>query len=558
MSETPEGPVGPTDPRGRAAASGVPWFRVPAWVWMAGLLAAVVHMAPYWRAQAVTPDGWTFTANLSVSPDYMQYRVWERQTPVEGPFVTNRFTPEPNPRHLPVLPYWVVGKLATWSGVTPEWTYAWLGAFLALGFTLALYAALRAFVARREALPWLFALIMLGGGLGGYIKFIEDEPWARNNYLLSGLLIEPFMGDGRAVLFENYRGNYVVQALFDTHFMLFWLITLLAVLALWRALTRFTLPRLALAALMFALGTWLHVYEGLTLLVIAAGASLAVWRKGVPLRTAGLTFIVCSVAVMAVLVPLALIYKSSGLPAPEWRGLTVEFSVLVLAYPVAWLLIVPGLTRYWRHADADGAFVVGWGTALLLLTLSGPIFPYPDRGTMTLQIPLMIVAGSLYFASRTRPGLVAALVVLLLAGSTPAFLADSWAQRTRFTDDQPHKFLSAAHREIIDTLRARAGPRDVLVADQSPLRWIAPEYPGVHYAGHFFLTPRFSVRRDSLAAFWTDSPEAQAAFLRQRGARWLFVDADRQPARFEDVPGLQLVHGAPFGALFRFDPEGRP
>ena len=530
--------------------------RVPAWVWIAGLLAAVVHIAPYWRAAANTPQGWTFTANLSVSPDYMQYRVWERQTPVEGVFVTNRFTPEPNGRHLPVMPYWVVGKLAAWTGVSPEWTYAWLGSLFALAFAPLLYIAVRRFSPSAAAVPWVFTVTLAGGGLGGYIKFLEDMAWVRNNYLLNSLLIQPFAGEGRAVPFENYRGNYVVQALFDTHFLLYWLVTLLAVLALWRALERFSWPRLALAALLFALGTWMHVYEGLTLLVIAAGACIAVWRKGVPPRTALLALVSCGVAVAAVLVPLGIVYRSGGLPAPEWRGLTVEFSVLVMAYPVAWLLIVPGVARFWRDAGVEGAFLVGWATSLVLLTLSGPIFPYPDRGTMTLQIPLMIVAGALFFARWSRPGWKSIVVLILLSGSTLAFIADSWADRTRFTEDQPHKYLSAEHREIIGVLREQAGPRDVLVADQPPLRWLAPEYPGVHYAGHFFLTPGFSMRRDSLAAFWTTAPEQQATFLRERNARWLFVEAARDPARFERVPGLRLVRAAPFGALFRFDPEG--
>ncbi|MCI0437047.1 MAG: hypothetical protein L0271_25915 [Gemmatimonadetes bacterium] len=530
--------------------------RVPGWVWLVGLLAAAVHIAPYLVARAGTPDGWTFTANLSVSPDYMQYRVWERQTPSEGVFVSNRFTPEPNPPHLPVLPYWVVGQLSAWTGISPEWTYAWLGSLLALLFAPLLYHAVRRFSPSQAAVPWVFGALLVGGGLGGYIKFLEDIPWVRGNYLLDSLLIQPFAGDGRAVLFENYRGNYVVQALFDTHFLLYWLVTLIAVLALWQALSRFSWLRLALAALLFGVGTWLHVYEGLTLLVIAAGVCAAVWRKGVPLRTALTTLVACGAAVFAVLVPLAVIYKSSGLPAPEWRGLTVEFSVLVLAYPVAWLLIVPGLAKFWREGGLEAAFLVGWGTALLLLTLSGPIFPYPDRGTMTLQIPLMIVAGAVFFARRARPGWMAIVLLLLLAGSTPAFIADSWIDRTRFTDDQPHKYLSDAHLEIIGVLREQAGPRDVLVADQPPLRWLAPDYPGVHYAGHFFLTPNFTLRRDSLAGFWRAPPDEQAVFLRRRGARWLFVDAAQQPSRFEQVPHLRAVHGAPFGTLFIFEPAG--
>jgi hypothetical protein len=544
---------------GPTAAGGIRFFlrRIPLWVGIVAVAVALLHMAPYWRAAAGTPETWRFTANLSVSPDYMQYRVWSRQALEEGPIVSNRFTPEANRRHLPVMPYWIVGQTARILGMTPEWTYACIGAVLAALFTVVLYALTRSFLPGPRATAWVLGTLLLGGGLGGYMMWLRDWEFVRSNYALSALFVVPFQGDGRAVLFESYRGNYILQAIFDTHFMLFWLLTTAAVIALWATLRRFSFARLALVCTLFAGGTFLHVYEGLTLLIIATGACIAVWRKGVPARTALAVLVACGLSVAAVLFPLVIVYKSSGLPAPEWRGLVVEFPILVLAYPVAWLLLVPGIGRYWRESGVDGAFLVGWGTALLLLTLSGPFFPYPDRGTMTLQIPLLLVAGSIWFSRHDRVGWKGILALLLLAGSTTVFTFESWFSRTAFTEDQPHKYVSPAHEAVIDALRENAARGDLLLASQPPLRWIAPEYPGVHYAGHFFLTPRFRARQDSLAAFWDAAPDAQSRFLQSRGVRWLFVEPAFDPARFERLPGLVPIVREPVGTLFEVGQPAR-
>ncbi|MGH7502352.1 MAG: hypothetical protein ACREL7_11400 [Longimicrobiales bacterium] len=537
-----------------AATGGIRRFvgRIPLWVWVLAVGMALLHMTPYWRAAVETPETWRFTGNLSISPDYMQYRVWSRQTAEEGPIVSNRFTAEPNRAHLPVMPYWIVGQTARILGITPEWAYAYIGAVLVAGFLVLLYALTRWFLKRPRATAWVFAVQLLGGGLGGYMMWLRDWSFVRSNYALNALFVAPFQGEGRSALFESYRGNYILQSIFDTHFMLFWLVTTVAVIALWAALRRFSIPRLVLTCLLFAFGTFLHVYEGLTLLVIATGVCMAVWRKGVPGRTALAVLSACIMSVAVVLLPLTLIYKSSGLPAPEWRGLVVEFPILVLAYPVAWLLLVPGILRYWRDAGVDGAFLVGWGLALLLLTLSGPFFPYPDRGTMTLQIPLMLAAGGIWFARHDRLGWKAILLLLILAGSTTLFTFESWFSRTAFTEDQPHKYVSPAHDAVIEALRDNAIRRDILVANQLPLRWIAPEYPGVHYAGHFFLTPGFRAKQDTLAAFWAAQPDAQHRFLESRGVRWLFVEPDQDPARFERIPGLVPAVREPVGTLFEF------
>lgn len=529
--------------------------RIPVWVWIAAVAAALVHMAPYWRAAMETPDGWTFVANLSASPDYMQYRVWMRQTQLEGPVVRNVFTTEPNEAHLPVFLYWSIGAAAELTGMSPEWVYAYLGALVAVAFTVLLWLTILRFLGGGRPAAWTFAVIMVGGGLGGYIMLMETWDWSRGNYLIRSLLLSPFRGSEGAVLFENFRGNYVIQALFDTHFLLFWLVTTAAVLALHSTLQRFTPQRLAGTAVFFAFGTFLHVYEGLTLLAIAtAVVVLCIARQVIDRRHAIITLLTCGAAVFFATIPLLVLLKRSGLPAPSWRGENVLFSVVVLAYPLALGLIVYGLGRYWREADFNRTFLTGWALGGLVLLLSGPFFPYPDRGTMTLQIPLYLIGGGIWFTRHRRVGWLGMLAIVALLGSTPYWVLTRLHDRTAFDAADSQKWLTPDHLGVVERLRARAARTDVLVADQANLRWLAPDYPGLHYAGHFFLTVDFARKQQELRAFLDSASVGERATMLERWhARWVFLDDAYDPVDFALVPGLSLVTRTPVGSLLEFE-----
>lgn len=531
--------------------------RIPAWVWAVALIAALLHIAPFLRAQLAAPDGWTFTGNLSSSPDYMQYRAWSRQTQVEGPLVSNRFTTTPNRRHLPVFIYWGIGNVSRLTGVSPEWVYNYLGSILTFAFAILLYATVRYFMREPRRAGWVFVLALFGGGLGAYLRFLQDWGWARNNYLIDHLLLEPLAGESGAVLFEEYRGNYIVQAILDTHFMAFWLISTIAVLSYYFTLRAWSMRRVLATAAIFALGTLLHVYEGVTLLAIALGVTIVCWARGVSRRSLLTTFFACGVAVAAALLPLAIAYKRSGLPAPSWRGLTVDAPVVVLAYPAALLLIAIGLRRYWDETGFDGAFLIGWAFGGLALTLSGPFFPYPDRGTMTLQIPLFIIAGTIYFTRWRRMTPAAFAIALVLMAATPVRMFITQIGRTDFSREEPYKFLSTAEQTTLGELNARARRGDVLVSDQDNLRWLAPAYPGIVWAGHFFLAADFDAKQSELARFYNAPPDSQADFLSERHVRFAYIDRAHHPARFAMVPGLRLVHEDTFGALYEREGAAR-
>jgi hypothetical protein len=251
--------------------------------------------------------------------------------------------------------------------------------------------------------------------------------------------------------------------------------------------------------------------------------------------------------------------RSSGLPPPNWRAPSIFFSILLISYPLAWILIGWGISDYWGKADLKECFLLGWILGCTLLTLSGPFYPYPDRGTMSLQIPLYLVAGAIYFSRHKRVGLTAALIAVFILGATPAWrVAKTW-KTTRFDPEAPYMYMNVHHREILDLLQQKATETDLLMVDKSyPFwktddLWLAPEYPGKLYCSHFFLTVNYQRKRARVIRFFDSTPEEQVDFLRQERIRFLYINSNMDPKTFENIPGLTLVKATPVGALFEYE-----
>jgi hypothetical protein len=507
-------------------------------------------LVPFLHARATTPQGWTFTGNLTVSPDHMQYRVLARQAREGGPIVDNRFTPEANRPHLLVLLYYLIGKLSAMTGLTTDVVYAWAGVPLAFALTIVVFGTVRQFLPVPNQTWWVTLVIMLSGGLGAHLKALESIGAVRDSALLRRLWLEPLWNQ---VVFEEHRGNYVVIALFDTHFIAIWLASTSALLAFYAAVRQYSWARLLIAAALFGIATLLHVYEGVTLLAILAAVLALCWWKDQARRTVAVTCAACAIAAGVCGAAQLVLFRASGLPMPDWRGPAVLFSTLVIAYPIGWLLLVTAGSRFWSQWDLDRCVLVGWLAGCTALTLSAPFYPYPNRGTMTLMVPLYILAGLAYFSRRSRVSLPAACLVLATLGVTPVWMVQHAWRHSSFSASAPHKFLSPAHRATIDALVARASETDLLLADEQELLWLAPEYPGRHYCGHFFLTVDYQRRRAEVARFFAAGPLDQAAFLAERRVRFLFVAERQRPDRFSGVPGLRLAAATGAGSLFEFE-----
>lgn len=523
---------------------------IPGAVWVVAIAAALLHIAPYWLAQSRTPAGWTFTGNIHDSIDFIQYRQWMRQSQSSGIFVDDRFTGEPNRPHLPVLLYYVLGRISRAGDWTPEFVMAYAGCVLAVALTVLLFMTVRHFMRDPYRTWWVFAVIVAGGGLGAHYKLLARFQAVRNNLVSRRLFVEPIW-DPNVLVFEDYRGHYVFTTFFDTHYLFTWLITLAALMCFYFTLRCASLARIASAALLFSLAAFVHIYEAPLLAAIAAVTALLCRRKGVIGKRQWVAVAAAAAAALGTLVALFMIQRVSGLPFPSWRELNVNASMLFIAYPIAWVIIASGLTSYWRDAGFEGCFLLGWAGACTAMTLSGPFYPYPDRGTMTLQVPIYIIAGLIYFSRRTRVTPAAALAAIAVLAPMPVWAVLRWEPYLRFNTASSFMFTSAAQRRILDALKERAGADDILASEEHDVLWLAPEYRGRHYCAHFFLTVNYSQKKAEMARFF-DDPAKDAAFLQRAGARFLFVAAQRMPERFNAITGLNIVRQESVGSLFEY------
>ncbi len=525
--------------------------RAPLVVWGVALLAALAHLAPLWHAHSTVEPGWEFTGNLATSPDYMQYRVWERRTEFTGPIADNRFTTEPHARYLPVALYWLVGALARELGRPPEFVYEWLGAPLAAGLVLLVYHCARRFLASRAAVATVFVATLGGGGLGAYLKLAEERRWLgeRASAWLNTRLES-------APVWESYRSHYVCKVLFDTHFLVAWVFTILALLAFHAALTRPGAARQALAVLASVVATLLHPYEGPLLLSIHA-LTLVLLRARTQLDRARLAACVTAAGATALSVfALIVLQQRSGLPIPDWRPPDVSWINVLLAYPLVFVLLAVGGRAYWRNAGLDELFLLGWGGGCLAMTLSSAFYPYADRGPTTAQVPLFLVAGAIYFARRASLGWSHALLALALLGaSAPRDLLHRW-RVSAFDRKRPAVFLSDEHRAVLDALAARANENSVLLAQPREYRWLSPKFSGISYHAHFFLTVDFERKSAEVERFYAEQDPAQQAQLLERwGIDFLHVPRVDQPERFAALAGWRELARAEGGVLFEREPR---
>ena len=536
-------------------------------------LAALFHIIPLWIAQLQTPPGAKFTGNLNISPDYMQYRVWSRRTQETGLLVDNTFTNEPNKPHLLVFYYYLIGKISASIDQAPEYVFRYAGSFLAFVFTIILFATIRHFMESKYQTWWCFMVILIGGGLGAHLLFFDNFKFVQNNHILNSIIIESLASRPRAI-FEGYRGHYVFITLGDGHFIIIWLVTLISVISFYFTLRKFSPQRVMLTAALYAAMTLLHCYGGITLIMITMSVAFICWKKNLEIRATIITALVCIISVVICLWWQFALFRSSGLPIPQWRALSILVSTLLIAYPLGWLMIFLGLPDFYRNAGLKECFLLGWVLGCVVLTLSGPFYPYPDRGVYTLQIPLYLIAGTIYFSRHRRVTWTTALVIILVLGATPTWvLKNHWVRHKKYNPNTPYVWMSPEHCDIVDELRNRATEEDVLLVDKSAPDWatddlwLAPYHLGKLYCGHFFLTPQYEKKRSEVTNFYeTSESEEQVAFLERERIRFIYVNAQHDPVRFERVhdpqrferiPGMSLLKSTSIGSLFEYSSGSR-
>lgn len=529
------------------------WAPLSAGVIAAGLLAAAIHITPFVVASVNHPVGWTFSGNTSVSPDYMQYRIWMRQSQQSGMLVANTFTSERNSPHLPVLTYWIFGKVAQATGARRETVYELAGCAFAFALTWLVWSTVAYFGRSRREKLWTFAAIMLAGGLASHMKLMDK--WFGDVPIISSLVSNAL----HTKFLEDYRGTFVLPTLLDTHFLVVWTAVLLSTLMAYQTLRRPTKVRWGVTLFLFGLTTLIHIYDGLVLIAILGGTCLVLRIKGLAWRR-GLVLLVAGSAVAgAVALWQVWLWRTSGIPLPPVGENNLVPAAVIAGYPLAFALIVWGGLDFARRADLADSFLIGWAFALVAMMLSGSFFPYPVRGAVTASIPLAIIAARIYFRDRTRMPFPHAALAAFLLFAAPVYVVDRKIDALRFEPSKTYIWLNDHHLQLIDYLRRHASTNDLLVVDHSRRgynsddRWLAPDYPGRLYAGHFLLTVDYDQKRLRVMDFYQNpDPERRAAFLREAGIRWIFSGPRNDLARLRSTPGVVVRLSFPEGSVLEF------
>lgn len=544
----------PTDARAPDANS--LWAPLSAPLLAVCILAALVHLTPFIAADLLTPPGWTFTGNVSVSPDYMQYRIWMRTSQETGLLVRNSFTGEPNSPHLLVLVYWTFGQIASITGLRPETVYELGGCIFAFVLPWLVWCAVAHFGRSRLEKLWTFAAIMLGGGLASHAKLLRGGEGLGVTSLTS---VTPARALKAVHTLESYRGTYVLSTILDTHYLIVWVGTLLALLTAYQTFRQPTAIRWIATLALLSVVTLIHIYDGFALLAISAASLLVFWRKGLPVRRPFILLVAGAIAIGSVGLWQIWLWRSSGLPLPNWTEIPMLFAAVVAGYPLAFGLIAWGGVEFVRRSRLGGAYLIGWAVGLLALMLSGPFYPYTTRAAITLSIPLYIIAARVYFRDRTTMPLTHGIVAAVVLFAFPLYVANNWVRALRFEPTKAHIWINRDHLAVIDYLKKHASPDDLLVVDRTQQawktddRWLAPEYPGRLYAGHFFLTVDYDAKRRKVMDFFhNSSAEERAAFLRNARVRWVFAGPENDLAQLRSTPGVVVRLSFPEGSLLEY------
>jgi len=121
------------------------------------------------------------------------------------------------------------------------------------------------------------------------------------------------------------------------------------VLSLYFTLLKFTVGRVTLTAFLYATTTFLHVYEGVTLLAITVGVAYSLLAQEAgdpPLGSRPRGLYNCRRSLLHLADGASPFFRLS---VPSWRALNLPFSTLFIAYPLAWVLLGWGLADYWRN-----------------------------------------------------------------------------------------------------------------------------------------------------------------------------------------------------------------
>jgi hypothetical protein len=470
------------------------------WVLAVALLAVARH-----------GDVWTGTDGIAAQ-DQMQYLAWVRDVAGHG-LASNRFVLEPRP-HDYIQPLLAVSGALTAIGMA-----AWLSVLLwkpvvVVACFLAVSAFVRATVSGTRARAAALALALFFTGWGALL----DRVLGGSDDSLSWWAVTAEMW----IPFSTWGYTFTVAAF----------------AAMVGALVCYARDRGRgdvgwAAPLLGAAATWLHPWQGQTLIVVLLGAEALLGREGVPARWRRL--VVTLGATAAPLVYYGVLSRTdvswrlaSAAGHRTWPLWIVAASVAPLALPA--LLGYRGRPRTFLAAATRAWPVAALAVFLVdqLLRVDGEIHALLGVGV---PLGVLTVTGvqSSPWARRVNPAVAAALVLVLLVPPVVDLLRTARSTLHAGHGGDNAMFVKPGERAALEWLDRAPSAGGVLTHP-----YLGTAVPGLTgrstWVGNTFWTPDFFPRAEAVARLMQGmSPPAAQRFVRSTGARFVLADC-RSPA----------------------------
>jgi hypothetical protein len=478
-------------------------------VWALFPLVLLLVHAGELHARFTGADG-LIGADGVLGADQLQYLAWARDASAHGGLASDLFTLSPN-GHVYLQPLFAITGALFGLGLSLPLAYLlWKPVGIIVLFLATVAWARRMFGGELAARAATVAIsLFFCTPLGALFSWttLGDKPFRFELYLLSDELLA-----------ADKLWGYVPSALGLA-------LVPVALLAMERALGADPAPRelprgartrpVLLAALAALAASWLHPWQGITLILIFLGLSAARrFRQPAPLL----------VATIAAALPLGYYYLLSH-HDPAWQlaahyEVIPRVSALVLLAGLGPLALIAALGI--RRPDGiviEQALLLWIGAALVTYFVNDSFAPHALQG---LSLPLAVLAVRGWHRLRIAPVLGAVTVGLITIPGL-AFVARKFIRTANSSVLQ--YYLPQSDAQALDWLAHRAPPGGVLAP--TPFAVIVPSQTGrAVWVGHGYWSRDYPARARQVDRLFGGrlSPAAARRFIASTGAAILISD----------------------------------
>lgn len=529
-------------------------------------LVCVLSSLPYLYGYLSAPADRVFMGIALGTPDTTQYFAWMRAFG-QAILIDNTLTPEPNQAVFFNLLWWLLGRLAQWSGLSLPVVYQVFRVVTIIAFLPLAYWFCGLFLTDRAQRRIAFLLIAFGSGLGWiwvihkYANGLSDVIYPFDLYV-----VEPntFLG---MMAFPHF-----VQAA-----LLLLVVFALALFAFERRKVRDSVLASVWAGLAAFLLGLTHAYDLLLVYAITGAYALVLWRReGFSPR---LALIPAIIGALSVAPAIYSVYITSAFPV--WREVLAQFVnagawtpspphllvLLGIPFLVALLAFWPmrgerqpagGRELFLKTWFVVNAFMVYVPLSYQIHYLNGWQAPMAILATMALYRRIQTDDGRRRAVIRRSSFALRLLPALLVIAALPT---NVYLFAWRFVDlgrhDHPY-YLTRDEWDALRWLDANAPPGAVVFSAMDVGQYIPSATQGRAFLAHWAWTVDLYRKQELVKAFFdpnVDNAE-RVAILQTYNVRYILRgQAERDLGAYDpgSLPFTQRVFDSPQATVYRVD-----